>query len=313
MSEPANEQLVNYLNILDYKGRQYTTQAENRWGGLIEPAPGENAAKTGKGLRVAFFGSWKFGYIVLETLKKYENQFPDRLNLVGLVTDNALNPDAKISKKKRIWNILDLPIQVIDETSMIESGLSHGIPVYTGEIKTSYFQLILEQWNPEVIVMCVFGQLLDNFIFNYPRYGAYNIHPSDLSRNFGAGPRPFDDLKERNAETTVITVHHVSADIDAGHIVGHSPAVGVQNTKGMVPENPLVVYDKMMEVFSPTTVCFTDQLWQHYQAGKTGLLDSINFENLVSEDIKTKLLRPICNEVADDMLPDPASDLFSSI
>ena len=46
--------------------------------------------------------------------------------------------DARISFRKRVWRLLDPPDRAVDETSIIESGLLHGIPVYTeGAIQTT--------------------------------------------------------------------------------------------------------------------------------------------------------------------------------
>ena len=77
-----NEKIVDYLVVLNKPGRKYTSESDTRWGGLIEPNPPENKNKTEKGLKVALFGSWDFGYLVLETLKKFENKYPDKLNLL---------------------------------------------------------------------------------------------------------------------------------------------------------------------------------------------------------------------------------------
>ena len=313
MEIPGNEQLVNYLIILDKDGREFTTEEDNHWGGLILPAPGENPSKTGEGMKVVLFASWKFGFVALETLKKFEVQFPDRMNLVGLVTDNPLNPDAKISKKKRIWGMIDLPVQVVDETSMIEAGLSHGIPVYTGEIKIESFRKLLEQWNPDAIIVCVFGQLIDSFIINYPSYGIYNFHPSDLARHHGAGPRPYEDLKERNASTTVWTVHHVSEEIDSGHIVGQSPPVNVTDSQQKLPESQFIVWDKMTEALSPVVSSLAEELCNRFEKKEQGAIDHIDFVKQIPGEIRKKYLQPIVRDITDDLFPDPGSSVFTSI
>lgn len=313
MQVPQNEQLVNYLNILEKKGRRYTTAADNRWGGLVTPASHENPYKTKDGLNVALFGSWKFGYVVLETLKRYESRFPERLNLVGLVTDNPLNPDAKISKKKRIWNIIDLPIQVVDETIMIESALIHGIPAYTGEIKIGSFHRLLRQWNPDVILVCVFGQIIDSFIIDLPPYGIYNFHPSDLARSLGAGPRPYDDLKERNAATTVWTVHHVSDELDKGHIVGQSPPVRVLDQQDRLPENPFVVYEKLTEAINPLVVSLVNELCHRFEENLKGPVFKLDLNERIPDEIRQKLMLPVMKLDQDDLLPEPDSPVFNLI
>jgi len=235
MTNPENEKLVRYLVVLDEPGRKFFTEADNRWGGLILPAPGEKRSKIKDGLKVALFGSWEFGYLVLETLKEYDRRFPDKLNLVGLVTDHPLNPDSKISVRKRVWKFIDQPFRVFDETFIIESALCHGMQVYTGDIKVASFYRMIRRWNPDVILVCVFGQIINSFTINFPPYGIYNFHPSDLTMGQGAGPSPYDDLAVRNAETAVWSVHQVTKDVDGGHVVGLSPPVNIRNSEGNLP------------------------------------------------------------------------------
>jgi len=293
MTNPDNDKLVNYLVVFDRPGRKFTAENDTRWGGLIEPASSENPVKTEAGLRVVLFASWDFGYLVLETLKEFEKKYPSQLNLVGLVTDDPLNPDAKISLKKRVWNLLDLPYRVIDETYIIESGLSHGIPVYIGEVKTNSFHDILKKWNPDAILVCVFGQIIDSFTINLPSYGIYNFHPSDLSRHHGAGPSPYDDLAERHAGTTVWSVHHVSEEIDGGEVVGQSPPVNVLDEKGELPGDPLVVYHKLAEVLSPLAFFLVKELVQNFELKRPGSVDPIDFDSLIPDEIKKKILKPV--------------------
>jgi len=303
MTNLENEKLVNYLVVLDKPGRQFNTVEASRWGGLIQPAASENTDKTNDGLRIVLFGSWEFGYLVLETLKEYEHRFPGKLNLVGLVTDNPLNPDAKISLKKRIWNFINLPSRVFDETFIIESGLSHGIPVYTGEIKVESFYRIMEQWNPDAILVCVFGQIINSYIINLPPYGIYNFHPSDLIKNQGAGPAPYEDLVIRNAGTTVWSVHHVSEEIDSGHIVGQSPPVNVRNKKGILPGNSLVVYQKLAEALTPLTFLLIEELYRRIEMNKPIPIDHIDFNSLISDEVKKKLMQPVIHDIPLETLP----------
>ncbi|MCX6250851.1 MAG: formyltransferase family protein [Bacteroidetes bacterium] len=313
MTNPDNEKLVHYLVVLDKQGRQFITEDDTRWGGLIEPSPSENADKSRNGLRIVLFGSWEFGYLVLETLKEYERRFPEKLNLVGLVTDNPLNPDAKISLKKRVWNFIDLPFRVFNETFTIESGLSHGIPVYTGEVKVKSFQNIMEKWKPDAILVCVFGQIIDSFTINLPRYGIYNFHPSDLTLNQGAGPAPYEDLTARNAETAVWSVHHVTEEIDHGHVIGQSPPVNVRNKEGILPGNPLVVYQKLGEALTPLTFFLIEELSRRFEMNKPGPIDVIDFTGLIPDKVKQSLMQPIISDLPSEILPKPDTSIFISI
>ena len=310
MTDSENEKLIHYLVVLDKPGRRAERADGARWGEVILPAPSEVRDKKGDGLKILLMGSWQFGYIVLETLKNYERRFPERLNLVGFVTDHPLNPDAKISVKKRIWGKLELPLRVIDETTIIESALCHGVPVYTGEVKTDAFYQLMKQWHPDAIVVCVFGQVINSTIIDFPAYGIYNFHPSDLTRQYGAGPAPYEDLAARRAETTLWSVHHVSEEIDAGQVVGQSPPVKVLNADGLLPGDPLIVYNKIGEALSPLAFFLTDELCRRFEARKTGKIDHIDFPPLFSDEIKSRLLQPVVRNEPEDILLFPDRSLI---
>jgi len=311
MTHPDKDKLVKYLVVLNTPGRQFITENDTRWGGLIRPEPSEIPDTPRNGLRVVLLASWEFGYLVLETLKQYERRFPGKLNLVGLVTDDPLNPDAKISFRRRVWRLIDLPYRVIDETFIIESGLSHGVPVYTGEVKIESFYGLLQQWSPHAILVCVFGQILDSRVINLPPYGIYNFHPSDLSRHQGAGPAPYEDLAARHAGTTLWSVHHVTEEIDSGPLVGQSPPVNVLNTKGALPGDPLVVYEKLAEALSPLAFFLIEELCRRFERNNPGPIDHIDFTSLISNDVKNRILQPILSDIPAHTLPLPDESLFT--
>lgn len=305
-----NGEIINYLVVSNNPGRKFHSENDTRWGGLFEPAPKENPDKTDEGLRVVLFTSWDFGYLLLETLKEFEVNFPGQMNLVGLVTDDPFDPNAKISLKKRVWNLLEKPYRVIDETFIIESGLCHSIPVYTGEVKVNSFHETLNKWNPDVVLVCVFGQLIDSFTINLPRYGIYNFHPSDLSMHQGAGPAPYEDLANRKAKTTVWSVHHVSEEIDGGNVVGKSPPINVLDENGKLPSDQLVVYHKLAEVLSPMTFFLVKELVRNFELNRHGRIEHIDFESFIPNSIKKNILQPIVHDLWSDILSIPKGFLF---
>ena len=310
MTNPDNEKLIDYLVVLDKPGRRVSSEEDTRWGGLIEPAPGENPGKTDEGIKIVLFGSWEFGYLALETLKAFESRFPQKLNLVGFVTDHPLNPDARISVRKRVWGLLEMHERVIDETTIIESALSHGTPVYTGEVKIESFRNLLKKWNPDAIMVCVFGQLIDHFIISFPAYGIYNFHPSDLSHGYGAGTSPYSDLAERHAETTVWTVHHVSEEIDAGHIIGQSPEICVLDDSRKLPENPFVVYNRIAEALGPMVSILAGELYRRWMLRKAVAVDCFDFTSAFPEKVIYSLKRPVTRNDPENIFLNPYRSLF---
>src|SRR5262245_57194793 len=141
-SDPANavdprvrEAELNHRLLLDREARQFVPVDGSRSGELILPAPAEAQRASGGGLRLVMFASYEFGYLVLETVKAYARRFPGRVQLVGLVTDDPMNPEARIGLKKRIWKHVSREEVVAIETAVVEAALVAGAPAFTGEIK----------------------------------------------------------------------------------------------------------------------------------------------------------------------------------
>src|SRR5215217_4981357 len=102
-SELVQEAVLNHRVKLDRPGRRFVAVSGSRWGELILPAPDELPSRSAAGLRAVLFASFEFGYMALEAVTAYAKQFPDRAQVVGLVTDDPTNPAAHIGLKKRVW------------------------------------------------------------------------------------------------------------------------------------------------------------------------------------------------------------------
>jgi folate-dependent phosphoribosylglycinamide formyltransferase PurN len=306
-SEPptdlAGEAPLNHRLALDRPGRAFVPIAGSRWGELILPAPEEARTRPGAGLRVVMFASFEFGYLAVEAVKAYARKFPDRVQLVGLVTDDPVNLAAHIGLKKRVWKYLDQSETVGIETAIVESALSDGVPTFTGEIKTDGFRALLESWSPDAILSCVFGQVIDAPIIDRPAFGIYNFHPADLAHGYGAGPAPAADLAARGATSTVWTIHQVSEAVDAGHIVATSPAISVQDLSGALPADPLVIYDKLTEPVGWLTACLVDALARQFAGGTPGSLDHLEVAATLPAALQARMLEPIRADHHDSTLP----------
>jgi hypothetical protein len=289
----VREAELNHRVKLDRGGRQFLPVADSRWGELILPAAEETRASDAGGLRVVLFASWEFGYLAIEAAKAYARRFPGRAQLVGVATDDPMNPEARISRRKRVWRLLGGDEIVAIETAVAEAALRAGCPVFTGEIKTGGFRQLLDEWKPDAIVSCVFGQIIDRAIIERPPYGIYNLHPSDVGHGIGAGPTPAEDLAARGLTSTVWTIHHVTEAVDAGGVVAVSPSINVATISGRVPSDPLVVYDKLCAPVGCLVACLVDALWQRFARGQRGQLDHLEVEDALPETIKRELTSPI--------------------
>ena len=71
--------------------------------------------------------------------------------------------------------------------------------------------------NIDLIVVCIFPQILKTAILQTPRLGVLNCHPSLLPRY--AGPQPAFWMLKNGESVAGVTVHVMTEKIDAGHIV----------------------------------------------------------------------------------------------
>ncbi len=301
------EDIVDQNLIQEDGGRLIQTNlGDSGWGQLIFPSEKETYNKTDQGLRVVVFGSYLLGYLLMETLQEMERRNPTRLNIVGLVTDDPASPSAKISVKRRIWRKYNQEETVHLETAMIEAGLKSGVPVYTGAVKTEYFRNLLKTWNPDVILVCVFGQIIDAPIINYPKQGIYNFHPADLLAGHGAGPQPFQDLIDRQATTSKVTIHQLTTDLDAGPILGQSPPVNVRFADGSLTDNILVLDDKMLQPVDVMGALLMKTLILHHESGRKGAIKKLDFARHFHEEIKDRLMQPVPSKTPSNQLPEPS-------
>jgi folate-dependent phosphoribosylglycinamide formyltransferase PurN len=249
------------------------------------------------------FASFLLGYLLLETLKELEKRNPGKINIVGLVTDDPANLKARISAEKRIWRLFNMRKKVELEKVMIESALASGIPCFTGEVKTESFRKLLAMWNPQAILVCVFGQILDRPIIDYPAFGIYNFHPADLVSHHGAGTKPYEDLIARRAECSKVTVHRVTEEVDAGPVVGQSPPINVQLKDGGFTNDVLVINDKMLVPIDRMAACLVSILVCKWVRGVSGCVEKLNFEELFPQEYKERLMQPIEEDIPKAELP----------
>jgi len=303
MEDLDKEKPLNQILLADDSERKIVQAEGTRWGELIIPAKHENPDKNNGGFRVLAVASFFYGYQMFETLKACEKRYPERLNIVGLVTDDPANPEAKICSKKRIWRLFDEDEKLDQEKAVIESALTFGVPSYSGEVKTDYFQKLLKHWNPDAILVFVFGQIFNRKIINFPDFGIYNFHPADLLNHYGAGPQPFQDMIDRKADTSKLTIHHIIEDVDAGSVVGQSPPVNIKLKNGNHTDNNLLLEDKLMEPVDRMAARLISELILRKESDKTGKIDTIDFDNCFTDQQKQSLLLPIQSLKYQDKLP----------
>jgi len=270
---------------------------ESLWGELYEPVlPKTNR---GNGLKVVLFVSCNCGVTVLKNLYRFEQKYPDQLNIVGVTTDDPVDLAARITLKKRIWYQYTPEERSGLKDKLIGTCMDIGVPCYTGAVKTDYFRRMYESWNPEVLIMFCFGQKLDAFLYEYPSRGAYNLHPSDLPKQIGMGTQPFQNAIRNGLKTSPLVIHQISELIDMGHIVGVSTPVNIRLKDDSVPASLLTLLEKITSVGGWMCVQLVSDIITMKNSGLTGPIDWIDFDQAFPEHIKQQLIRPATNDLTE--------------
>ncbi|HNS17987.1 MAG TPA: formyltransferase family protein [Bacteroidales bacterium] len=273
----------------------YTTirDGASEWGELILPA--EPRARRG-GLRTVMFGSTTAGHLVLETLLRFDRSHPGKMDIRAVATDDTHDPRARIGLRKRIWKHYSPEERLRLMDRMIQGTVSEGIPCYTGGVKNDYFAGLLREWDPELIIMCCFGQKINRSIYDYPVFGMYNFHPSDLAANIGAGARPFESTIREGRTTSCMILHRVTERIDGGPIVGISPRINIALANDSYPDNFLVLQEKIPSACGWMTYGLLLSVLERKERGETEAVASIDFDRIIPEPVKQMLMEPVEND-----------------
>ena len=111
-------------------------------------------------------------------------------------------------------------------------ALTHNIPVFQPDTFKNESQLaLLQELDPEVIVVVAYGKLLPGYVLDLPKYGCINVHGSLLPKYRGAAPVQWMVL---NGETTAgVTTMYMDRGLDTGDILLVSETeVGENETAG---------------------------------------------------------------------------------
>lgn len=120
-------------------------------------------------MRILFMGTPDFAKVALLAIhEKYKGE------VVGVVTRQD-------TPKNRGHVMTPPPVKV----AALENGLSVFQPA---NLKEENFRDILEELDPDIIVVAAYGRLLPPYVLEYPRFGCINIHGSILPKYRGAAP-----------------------------------------------------------------------------------------------------------------------------
>ncbi|GAB1470409.1 methionyl-tRNA formyltransferase [Chloroflexota bacterium] len=151
-------------------------------------------------IRVVFMGSPDFALPSLSMLAK-------NYQVVGVVTQpdraSGRGRELKAPPVKVLAQTLDIPILQPQKLREPEA-----------------FQQ-LQAWQPDLIVVAAFGQILRKDILDLPRYGCINVHASLLPRWRGAAP--INAAVLAGDEETGVTIMKMDVGLDTGPLLAKRP------------------------------------------------------------------------------------------
>lgn len=97
-------------------------------------------------------------------------------------------------------------------------ALEHGIPVLQPEkVKEQEFVEQLRSYEPDLIAVTAFGQILSEPILEMPKYGCINVHGSLLPKYRGAAPMQWSIID--GEKVTGITTMYMAKGLDSGDML----------------------------------------------------------------------------------------------
>ncbi len=148
-------------------------------------------------MNVIFMGTPEFAVPTLKAL----NEKGHEIKLV------VTQPDKPSGRGKRL-----------KKSEVKEAAEQLGLPVFQPDkIKKPENIEVLKSYNPDVIVVVAYGQLLNKEILELPKYGCINVHASLLPKLRGAAPLNWAII---NGEThTGVTTMKMDVGLDTGDML----------------------------------------------------------------------------------------------
>ena len=148
-------------------------------------------------MKIIFMGTPDFAAASLEALIASKHE------IMAVVTQ----PD---KPKGRKGELTPSPVKTI----AVEKGIKVYQPV---RVREQEFVEILRGYNPDVIIVVAFGQIIPESILEIPKYGCINIHGSLLPKYRGAAPIQWAVLD--GEKETGVTTMLMDKGIDTGDIL----------------------------------------------------------------------------------------------
>lgn len=152
------------------------------------------------------------------------------MNIVFMGTSDFAVPslESLIASSHQVSGVISQPDRVrgrgkkLGFSPVKEVALKHGIAISQPEkIKVSSAIEQVKAWQPELIVVVSYGQIIPRELIDYPRYGCINVHASLLPRYRGAAPIQRSLMSGENLSG--ITTMFMDEGLDTGDIILQLP------------------------------------------------------------------------------------------
>lgn len=148
-------------------------------------------------MRIAFMGTPDFSVSCLKALVESEHE------IVGVFCQ----PDKPVGRK-----------QILTAPDVKVEALRHNLTVYQPvSLKNGKGVEILNEINPDLVVVVAYGKILPKDFLEFPKYGCINVHASILPKYRGASPIHYAVLN--GDEVTGVTVQQMDEGVDTGDIL----------------------------------------------------------------------------------------------
>lgn len=193
-------------------------------------------------MRVIFMGTPDFAVATLEEIIKAGHE-------VVLVVSQ---PDKAVGRSK-----------ALKYTPVKECAIGHGIEVYQPQkVREEACIAHLREYQPDIIIVEAFGQIIPKEILNMPRYGCVNVHASLLPKYRGAAPIQWAVIN--GDSVTGVTTMRMEEGLDTGDMIMKQEVILREDETGgslfdVLSEVGAKLCVKTMEAIEAGTAIYTPQ------------------------------------------------------
>lgn len=130
----------------------------------------------------------------------------------------ALLADSRVNVASVFTVKYDAPFPYYEEQQLLDLCNQRGVMCHYGiKVGSEAGIAILRSYDPDLIIMATFKQILRQNVLDLPRFGVVNLHPSLLP--LYRGPCPSQAALLNDEKETGVTAHYVTELVDEGNIL----------------------------------------------------------------------------------------------